>query len=733
MSPRVSVTIVTWNSARFIRRCLDTIAGQTYGDLEVVVVDNGSQDATRAQLRESSVPSQVYFNADNRGFAAAQNQALAKSSGDVVLVLNPDTLLTPSFLDEALRGFAAHTRVGMVAPKLLRTTDAFEIPSADEARIDSAGMFLTSSLRHFDRGAGERDGGQYDRMERVFGPSGAAALYSRTFVEDVKVGGQFFDELFFAYREDADLAWRGRLFAWECVYIPRSVAYHMRRVRPELGRHVPADINRHSVKNRFLMRIKNATPDVYAWVLVPTTIRDLMVVAGAAVLERQSLVGLAFVVRHLRKVLAARSEIQRRRRRTTVPLRRWVGRRSMPLRDADADESDESRRAMRPRVLAKPALAGMYFGIDAHSAEREGEGNATYMRGLLSALLATHEDASFALFGDNPYHPFYRSLPRRDRRPVVRVTQGRGLVRLGWALGRAASRTQVDGLHTQYTAPLGYRGALVVTVHDLGFLRVPESFPPALRLALKVLVPRALARASRIITDSEFARRDIVERYGVRPDHIAVIPLGVDTRFHPRTNDQTAPVLARYGLEPGFLFSLGRLNRRKNLERLLLAYAQLRSRTASTGPLVIGGKADYGVEEVLHRAKLSDDASGIRLVGLIPEDDLPAFYSGAAGFIYPSLFEGFGLPVLEAMASGTPVVTSNRAALPELTADAALAVDPENVEALAEALTQITTDKDLVADLRLRGLERSRGFSWAETARRTLSVYSDALRAGRRG
>jgi GT2 family glycosyltransferase len=340
MSVRVSITIVTWNSARFIQRCLETVERQEYRDLEVIVVDNGSEDATRALLRASAVPSQVLLNADNRGFAAAQNQAIAKSSGDVVLVLNPDTLLTPPFVREALSGFAAVPRTGMVAPKLVRTTEEFEIPAAREARIDSAGMFLTSSLRHFDRGAREPDVGQYDRMERVFGPSGAAALYSRALVEDVKIGGEFFDELFFAYREDADLAWRARLFAWECVYVPRALAYHMRRARPELGRNVSAEINRHSVTNRFLMRIKNVTPDVYARVLVPTTLRDLMVVGGTALTEPRSLPGLVAVVRNLRRVLRARREIQARRRPTAISVRRWVGRRSMAL---DVDDTRRPR------------------------------------------------------------------------------------------------------------------------------------------------------------------------------------------------------------------------------------------------------------------------------------------------------------------------------------------------------------------------------------------------------
>lgn len=333
MSVAVSITIVTWNSARFITRCLDTVGELDCHGLEVIVVDNGSQDDTRALLRRSSVPSQVYCNPDNQGFAAAQNQAIARSSGDVVLVLNPDTLLTRSFVQEALKGFSAAPRVGMVAPKLLRTTTGFGIPTAGEARIDSAGLLLSSSLRHFDRGAGQPDTGQYERMERVFGPTGAGALYSRALVEDVKIGGEFFDELFFSYREDGDLAWRARLLGWEGVYVAQSIGYHMRRARPELGRRVSSEINRHSVKNRFLMRIKNITPGVYARAMVPTTLRDLMVVAGVIVLERQSLPGLASVVQNLPRLLRARREIQRRRRHTAVPLWRWVGRESMALGD----------------------------------------------------------------------------------------------------------------------------------------------------------------------------------------------------------------------------------------------------------------------------------------------------------------------------------------------------------------------------------------------------------------
>ena len=371
----------------------------------------------------------------------------------------------------------------------------------------------------------------------------------------------------------------------------------------------------------------------------------------------------------------------------------------------------------------------MRFGIDSHGAEREGEGNATYTRNLIAALFGIAGNDHITLFAGTPDHPFYRSLPVRSR--VVRVRQGRGIRRLGWGLARATAREQVDVLHVQYVAPLGYRGPLVVTVHDLGYLHLPDSFPLVLRVALRLLVPRSLTRATRIIAVSEFTRQDILARYPIPPEKVAVTPEGADARFRPCASAQTASVLGRYGLGPGFVFSLGRLNRRKNLERLLNAYASLRGQGLVQVPLVIGGKPDYGVQEALRRAKLSEDASSVRFTGLIPDEDLPAFYTGAACFVYPSLFEGFGLPALEAMACGTPVVASNRTAIPEVVGDAALTVDPESVEALARAMTRILTDRDLSMDLSRRGLLRSRQFSWEETARRTLAVYREAVQTGR--
>jgi glycosyltransferase involved in cell wall biosynthesis len=368
----------------------------------------------------------------------------------------------------------------------------------------------------------------------------------------------------------------------------------------------------------------------------------------------------------------------------------------------------------------------MNIGIDSHSAERDGEGNATYSRGLISALLNGNGKDSITLFAADPAHPFYRRLDDHGGPRIVRVTQGAGMVRLLFALGRAAAGARVDCLHVQYFAPFGYRGRVVVTVHDLGFLHVPEAFPRALRVALRVLVPQSLARASHVITASEFSRQDIAKRYGVDSDRITAIPLAAQTSLRPLPVDDSVKVLSRYGLQPGFVFALGRLNRRKNLGRLIRACLLLRTSGNADLQLVIAGKPDFGAEEMLGQTRQPSHTSMVRWVGLLPEEDLPAFYSAAAAFVYPSLFEGFGLPILEAMACGTPVIASTRASIPELVGDAGLLVDPEDVQALAAAMARVLLDRALADELARRSLVRSRQYSWEETARRTLAVYRRA-------
>ena len=317
----VAVAIVTYNSRRYIGPCLEAVLAQHGVPIEVVVVDNASTDSTRELLARFGDKIRVIYNDRNLGFAAAQNQAIAASSADWVLSLNPDALLTPGFIERLVEAGEIDSKVGTVCGKLLSIGPDFR--PYPQPRLDSAGMYFTPTLRHFDRGWGMPDEGQFERMEYVFGASAAAALYRRSMIEDVSDADGFFDPDFFAYREDADVAWRCQLLGWRALYVPTAVGHHVRSVIPGNRLGVPAALNMHSVKNRFLMRIKNITGGLYRRYWLPLTARDAVVCAACLVCEQSSLPAFWHLARCFPRALRRRSEIMRRRRVTDEMLAQW--------------------------------------------------------------------------------------------------------------------------------------------------------------------------------------------------------------------------------------------------------------------------------------------------------------------------------------------------------------------------------------------------------------------------
>jgi glycosyltransferase involved in cell wall biosynthesis len=263
----------------------------------------------------------------------------------------------------------------------------------------------------------------------------------------------------------------------------------------------------------------------------------------------------------------------------------------------------------------------------------------------------------------------------------------------------------------------------VFTLHDTAYVHHPEHYLPRNRLYLRTMVPRFLERADRVIVVSEHARAETVGIYGVDPERVDVIPEGVEERFRPDLDPSAvAAVRRRYGLPERSILYVGTIQPRKNLTTLLDAFARVRDRHPDVG-LVIAGEKGWLFEPFFDRLRTLRLGPSVVVTGHVPDEDLPALFGAAEVFAYPSLFEGFGLPPLEAMASGIPVVCSEATSLPEVVGDAGILVPPLDVDGWVAALGRLLDDPAERRRLSDRGLERARRFTWAEAALRTLDVY----------
>lgn len=323
----VTVSIVTFNSRAEIGRCLEAVLAQTLVPRRVFVWDNASTDGTAELLKAWSTRCvSVFLSKENVGFCAAHNRIITRSDSEFVLILNPDCYLAPDYLEKAVQAANLHARIGAIAGKLyrLRSADQSMESARREAILDSTGIFFTPSFRHFDRGSNEPESGRFTKPEWVFGVTGAAALYRRLMLEDVKIEDEYFDEGFFAYREDADLAWRMQSAGWQCLYFPEAVGVHLRKVLPDCRSQVAKIINMHSVKNRFLFRLNNVSWKTCVRFMIPMIGRDLAVIGYAGLAEHSSLSGLAYVVRNFRHRWRRRKIVQRRRKVALSELHRWI-------------------------------------------------------------------------------------------------------------------------------------------------------------------------------------------------------------------------------------------------------------------------------------------------------------------------------------------------------------------------------------------------------------------------
>lgn len=366
----------------------------------------------------------------------------------------------------------------------------------------------------------------------------------------------------------------------------------------------------------------------------------------------------------------------------------------------------------------------MRIAVDAHAIGRHLTGNEVYIRSLLREFDTLDTESAFLAFISQ--EGAERLVPHRFN--TIHVSKDPYL-RLGWDLSQKLGFAKPDLLHVQYTAPLFNGVPVVTTVHDVSFIEHPEYFTSIRRAQLRFNVERTVKLASRIITVSEFSRDAILRAYHISPEKIRVIPNAASGQFRVISRSRATEVIReRFGVDSPFVFSVGDLQPRKNHIGLINAFAAMTAAHPELDHhLVLAGQDTWFTPKVRAAAQASGVASRIHFTGFVSDDDLVRLYNACDCFVFPSFYEGFGLPILEAMACGRAVACSNTSAMPEVADGAGLLFDPRNPNSIARAMADILLDTELRGRMESRGIQRAAHFSWRKSASATLDVYREVV------
>lgn len=675
----LSILIVNYNTKGLLSLCLDSIYKNIpRHSFEIIVIDNSSADSNFDSIQKKYPSVKIFKNNSNEGFARANNRGLTLGEGRYYLLLNPDTIVLPGSIDSIITFMDEkhNNKIGILGPRLLGANH--KIQNSCKKFPSLRGEFLQSTFldkllpRNFKSQLSD-DIVTFKKTLEVDWITGACLAIRREVILDI---GQF-DENFFLYYEEVDLCYRAREKGWKVVFFPKARVIHYGGKSTE-GNLTFSLIEGFKSKIYFLK--KHYEPDKLA------DIRNFSI-CGAKI---------RFLI--------------------------WLFASMFGFKKYEAVNRLKGYQQVL-KIKKEP-----YIAIDITSVFRSRAGVGCYTKNLFNKLQARNSKNPGLVFAIKEK---YKISQNKKRNPVSKSFSA--AMHLFWEqllIPLSLWRRSIELFHSPaYVCPLIKTCPTIITIHDMAYLLYPEKFVSTYRRYLKFWVPLCVRISDKIITDSICSKKDIMRLLGIPGEKIEVVYLGKDSNFKVVSDSALIEDFRiKYGLGKKFILYIGTLEPRKNITGLINAYYLFKKQNPeSEYNLVIAGEKGWLYSSIFTLVENLGLKNSVIFMGYIKDKELPILYNAADLFVYPSLYEGFGLPVLEAMACGVPVITSNASSLPEIVGNAGIMVDPLDVQSLAISIQNVLLNEALRQKMIGKGLERAELFSWEKTAKETAQIYNKIL------
>lgn len=691
-APKVSIVLLNWNGKNDTIECLESLKKVQYPNWEIILVDNGSEDGSPEYFEKNYSNITLIKNKENLGFTGGNNVGIKKAlehGADYVLLLNNDTTVDEQLIQGCLKPFLENKNVGLVGPKVVNYNHPETVWCAGGSYnpiLGRAVMYGTVSKTT-----------DFEKADVVDWISFCVVMIKREVFE--KIG--FLDDAFFSSYEDLDFCLRAKKVGYLCAYSPKVVVKH--KIAQDWGGLDNPLYIYYQTRNALLCMKKNRS--FFGFLLF------FCIYIGVSIQKRSFRLFSINKTNHIQYIYIGLFDFLRKNYYKGVLSEK-----------------------IRKRIKNKEA-SPLTIGINARYLQRKLSGIERYIIELIFHLGEIDTQNKYLLFFNKDAPVPTLSTNKNFRSIISSFPTGHRLLRLFWEhlyLCYEIKKHHVSIFHgPAFFVPVfkPKHCKYVVTVHDITFVKYPAAFTWGTRLYYKLLFSRSLQLADAIITDSESTKKDIIQTYHIDPAKISVIYLGLSKPFlEKQEKKRIKEIKERYALPEKYFLFTGVLSPRKNIETMLGAFHLLKKGNAYQAyKLLIVGRRGWLYEGIFAKIAQLQLENEVSFIEYVPEEDLPTFYLLAKAYLFTSLYEGFGLPILEAMASRCPVITSNISSMPEVAGNAALLIDPTKKEEIVSAMKQVIENEKLRKEMQKKGLLQIKKFSWKKTAEETKKIYASLV------